>query len=166
MKEEIKKIFFSKFVLIVLASFYVIYSIFSWLGEYFIGKIDLQWSLFLRGSTIILDVAILVTGVFTWLQVHLRKKVKRLKILEKERITVMLYIADTIAILVVFFFPYVTRLFVLLKLNKITTTSFWIDAILASLIVFILAAFFKKISRKFNKWGRKLRIKNGYHKKN
>ncbi len=165
MSEKIKKIFFSNFVLIILASLYIIYSIFAFFGEYIIGKIDLQWSLFLRGSTIILDFVIILTGIFTWLQVYLRKKIKRVRILEKKRLVVVLYIADTVAIMVMFFLPYVVRLFALLRFDKITNFSFWIEFSLGAFVVIFIAFFVKKISRRFKRWGQKIREKNGFKRK-
>ena len=161
MNEKIKKMLFSNLVLIILASLYVMYNIFAFFGEYLIGKIDIQWSLALRGSTVIIDIVLIVTGFFTLVQVRLRKRLKRLKVLEKERITVLLYIADTVAILCVFFFSYVVRLFVLLHFDKITTSGFWINSLLGILVVFLLAANFKKITRKIKKWGKRLKEKHG-----
>lgn len=165
MSKKIKKIFLSNFALIILASFYIIFSTFSFFGEYIIGKIDLEWSLFLRGSTIILDVIIILTGIFTWLQMHLRKKMKRLKILENRRLVIVLYIADTTALLILFFLPYVVRLLALLEFDKITSSSFWIDALLGCFIVVFLAFFIKKIMKSFKRWGQKIQRENGYYKK-
>ena len=165
MDKKIKRFFFSNFTLIILVGLYLIYNVFAFLGEHIIGKIDVQWSLFLRGSTVILDLIIILTGIFTWLQIYLRKKIKKIRILGKERMMVILYLADTIAISIFFFFPYVARLLALLRFEKITNISFWIDFILGGLVVLFLAAVIKKITKKFNKFGKKIQKKKGFQKK-
>jgi hypothetical protein len=120
---------------------------------------DMWWSLFLRGSTVVLDLTIITSGIFVWLQIKLRKKVKKIKMLGRKRLIVVLYIADTIAMIIAFLFPYIARLFLLLRFKKITNISFIINSIIGIIAVVLIAFLLKKITKRITQWSKKIQKK-------
>ncbi len=155
MKQKIKDFFFSKFSLIILSILYIIFSGIAFVGECLIGKTDIQYTLFLRITTIIIDVIIISTGIFTWMQMKLRKKLKTLHPIRR-RITLVLYIADTLAIFLIFFVPYITRLLVLFFENKISAYSFATNSLMGISVVVVIGFLIKRILRRIKKYGNKI----------
>lgn len=161
MKERLKRFFFSRFTLIALAALYVLFAGVSFMGEYFIGKTDLEYTAFLRITTLILDVIIIGAGIFTWIQVRLRKRIK--KLVFRKRMTLILYLADTLAIFLLFFLPYVTRLLVLFFGHKISYYSLLIDTFMGIAVVITIGFLIKKVLRKIKRFGK--RFKKRFKKK-
>ena len=160
--EKFKKFLYSKFVLIVLIALFIIFNVISFFSEKILGKIDYQSVLLLRITTIVWDIIILGSGLFLRFQIHTRKKLK--KILGNKKLFWILYISDTLAIGILLFGPYIGKLLVLLKLERIDEIifrrNFWINAI----ALIILGFFVKSITRQIKKWSRKIFRKKHVHK--
>lgn len=156
MKEKIKNFFFSRFALIALIILYIIFSGISFLAEYFIGKTDLEYTTILRITTIILDIFIIGAGIFTWIQVRIRKRFRTMYIFQK-RMILILYLADTLAIFIIFFLPYVARLLLLFFNEKISYYSLIIDMSMGIAVVITIGFLIKKILRKIKKFGKNLK---------
>ena len=158
-KNKMKKFFFSKFTLIILSLLYIIFSIISFLAEYFIGHTDPEYAAILRITTLILDIIIIGAGILTWMQIFLRKKIRRLSVL-RNNIIMILYLADTIAIITIFLIPYIGRLLLLFFNQKISYNTLFINTIMSIVVVFAIGFFIKRISIKIKKYGKRLKSKN------
>jgi hypothetical protein len=159
-----KKFFFSNFVLIVLITLYTISSGFSLLAEHFIGKTSLEYAGWLRVTNVFIDIMLLATGLLTILQIWLRKKVKKWGF--STSIIAILYVADTLALTIMFFFPYELRLAYLLWIKKISIYTFKMNTYMSIGAVIAFGFLLNFLLKKFKKTGKRIEKKfNGNEKK-
>lgn len=154
-------------VLIILAFLYFCLNIVSFFVEAVIAGMQYDMALFLRITTLILDVTFIVTGLLTGFQVLARKKLRRNKFFAKKP-RLITYVADTISILIFFFSLYYVRIELLFQLDRITHKSFvigfWISFITALFFGALLKSIIKKIKKRLHnmKWKAVLKLQYGF----
>lgn len=146
--KAIKNFFFSKSAIIILIIVYAIIAFVSGVIEYWNGA-SIGAVLFLRGGTVIIDVLIIGLGVYAFTRKWLNKKFLE-KEFFKKRLFWLAYIAETLAIFLLFYLPYVGRaLYLLIDGEKIGITlsshAFIINITLGFIFVLLLGARMKKI---------------------
>ena len=171
MKNKVKTFIFTRFTFIVAGSAYILTQGFAFLTEIFGGNTDISVSLFLRGSTVLIDLLLILPSVFailmtifrkkiiksniiTWVMVVLRKKTKK-TFWARRSIMMRLYVADTTALLFLFYLPYVIRLIVCLRMGKMNQSTFFLNLIIGIVSLLVLGFFGKRIIKRLNRIGRK-----------
>jgi hypothetical protein len=117
-----------------------------------------EWSIILKGSNVIIDIILVTTGVFTALQIWLRKKIKKWSILRK-RMIIILYLADTLSLILVFFSLYALRLAGMFWGKQMTLYSFKINILMSISAIVILGYALKFLLQKLKKTGKKMKKK-------
>ncbi|MFA7298032.1 MAG: hypothetical protein WC010_00075 [Candidatus Absconditabacterales bacterium] len=148
MIQKIKKFLFSKSAIITLFAIYLIIAVGLGTLEYLNGA-SIRAVLFLRGGAIILDFAIVGLGVYTFTRKWLDKKFLK-KDYFRKRLFWLAYIAETLAIFILFYVPYVGRaLYLVIDGEKIGMSLSWhafiINLILGFVFMIVLGAKMKKI---------------------
>lgn len=149
-----KKFFFSKGAIISLIILYLFFAFVSGFVEYLNGA-EIKAVLFLRGGTIILDSLLIGLGFYAFVRKWLNKKFLAREFF-KRRLFLLAYIAETLAIFLLFYLPYVARSWYLVVDGKtigmpLSQKSFIINIILGFIVVIALGAWMKKIIRKLKK---------------
>jgi amino acid transporter len=161
--KKVKNFFFSQGAIISLIVLYVIAALVSGIVEYLNGA-SIRAVIFLRGGTVVLDALLIGLGVYA-----LTRKWLNEKFLEKEffkkRLFWLAYIAETLAIFLLFYLPYVGRsVFLLFDGEKIgmslSLRAFIINLTLGFIFVIVLGAKMKKIIGKLKERANK----NGFDK--
>lgn len=150
----------NKKVVMALAVGYIIFSILSFFGEALVAHIRYDYSLFLRITALLLDIIFILTGVLTLLQVYLRNKLRKQRIFQK-RNRLIIYLSDTMSLMILFFALYIVRLVFLYYLGKIPIISVYIGGSTALGIVILFGAVFNNALRRL-----KMRFKKVFSKKN
>lgn len=146
--------FFSQFAWFVLAGIYLISAGISFCVEYFVGGTDFWSTIFLRGSTVILDILFIGLGIYAITKRWLKKRFLRREIFRKNIFWVF-YLAETLAIFLLFYIPYVIRVIYLFFDNKISTKTLLIDLGIGIFAVIVLGYFIKKFIGRLKKMGKK-----------
>lgn len=152
--KKIKNLFFSKLALIFLVVLYLIAAFVSGAVEYLNGS-SFKVVLFLRGGTMVLDAFIIGLGGYAFTRKWLNKKFEQ-KAFFRKRLFWLAYIAETLAIFLLFYLPYVVRSLYLLLDGKtigmaLSGSAFRTNLVLGFLVVIILGAWMKKIMGKLTK---------------
>lgn len=172
--KKIKILFYAKFSLIIAIASYILSHIVSFVNEYFIEQISLSDTLFLRGSTIILDAIVLLptigaivmlffnkklaTNLLTVGMMWTRKFVKKKSLHKrkhKKSVERALYVADTLGLFFIFSLPYFIRLIFLYYVGRINEDALWKGLIIGIVMLLVLGSFGKKIMKSLDKFGRK-----------
>ena len=171
MKNKLKTFLFTRFTLIVAGSAYVVSQVFAFLTEILAGHTSVLTSLFLRGSTILLDLLLIIPAVLALVMTIFRKKIiksniitvvmvwlrkrSRRNFLAKKSVMTKLYFADTTALICLFYLPYVLRLWIALRIGMVSRTTFWVNIFIGLGSLLVLGFFGKRIIKKLNRTGRK-----------
>jgi len=145
---KVKNFFFSRLAIILLVFVYIITAIGSGCIEYFNGA-SIEAVLFLRGGTILLDTLVIGLGIYTFTRKWLNKKFLEREFFRK-RLFWLAYIAETLAIFLNFYLPYVGRLLYLVLDGKqigipLSMSAFIINLVLGFIFTIVLGAKMKKI---------------------
>lgn len=162
--KTIKNFFFSKLAIILLIFIYLVTAILSGSIEYFNGA-SFKAVLFLRGGTIMLDALIISLGLYTVTRKWLNKKFLEREFFRK-RLFWLAYIAETLAIFLLFYVPYVGRSFYLVLEGEtigmpLSVKAFVVNTILGFVFMIVLGAKMKQILGKLEKKTEQ----NGFEKK-
>jgi len=155
-EKSFKRFFFSRIVSFVLVGLFIIFNIISFLSEWLIAGTDWRWSLVLRGTTVLFDTIL----ILTWLNKIRHRSTTRLKrkIPNGKKLYILLWVSDTIWILLFIFSFYVLKLLALLKLDKIDKQTFQINFWLGLATAILLGAGLKYlidyIKKRTKKWVR------------
>ena len=163
MKKKITNFFFSKFAWIVAIAVYSLSIIVSFVMEHYVGGADIGSTLFLRITTIVLDVAFIASGFYALTKRWLKKRFLRREIFRRNLFWV-LYLAETMAIFLLFYIPYVVRVLYLFLEDKISLQTLIINLTIGIVAVIVLGYFIKKIIKRLKKMGK--RIQDNYNGKN
>jgi hypothetical protein len=170
-RPNLERFFFSNVTSIVLASLLLLFNLIAFLGEWLIAGTDWRWAIVLRGVTIILDMTV-VLFLFNKARIYSNAKIKKMA-LRGKALTIILWIFDTILVLIFIFSFYVVKIFALLKLDKIDERTFKINFWLGFGVAFLLGAaleyliaYIKKRSKKWvrKEWRYRTIKKNGFNK--
>ena len=164
---KLRNFFFSKFAWIVAIAVYSLSIIGSFLMEHYVGGTDIRSTLFLRITTIVLDVAFIASGFYALTKRWLKKRFLRRELFRRNLFWV-LYLAETLAIFLLFYIPYVVRILYLFFENKITIQTLIINLSIGIFAVVVLGYFINKIIKRLKKMGKKFQDnynakKNGKH---
>lgn len=162
--KKVKNFFFSKLAIILLIFIYAATAILSGCIEYLNGA-SLKAVLFLRGGTILLDAVIIGLGLYTFTRKWLNKRFLEREFFRK-RLFWLAYIAETLAIFLLFYVPYVGRSFYLVLEGEtigmpLSVKAFMVNIILGFLFMIVLGAKMKQILGKLEKKTEQ----NGFEKK-
>ncbi len=135
---------FNPKVLLILALLYFVFSIFSFLVEMKIAGMKYDIALFMRITALILDIFFIISGLLTRLQATLRNRLRKINVFAKNP-RLIIWIADTTAIMVFFFILYYVRLEVCFQMGLMTKKSFIIGLLLSLGINFVFGGLFQKI---------------------
>ena len=130
-------------------SILVVLNVLAFLGEVFFAKIDWEYALILRGSTIAIDG--IFVGSYTYIRLRLRRRLRHKLVYHAT-----IYLSDTIAVLLIFYSLYVLRLVIFLHLHWIEKNSFIVDSagglLVAILFGWLLAYLTKKAKIKLKRY--------------
>lgn len=169
--KELKIYFYTRFSLIIAGGSYLLSQFVAFMIEYHVSNASIWSVLFLRGSTLLLDMLVILPGVLAILMTIFRKKITksniitvvmvwfrksgRKSLISKKSTLLTLYIADTFGLFMVFYLPYIIRLFVLYELGNIQKTTFVINMIIGVASLLFLGFWGKRIIKNLNRFGRK-----------
>lgn len=116
----------------------------AFFGEVFVAKVDWEYALILRLSTIAIDG--LFVGLYTYIRLRLRKKLRH-----KLANNATIYLSDTIAVLLIFYSLYLLRLVLFLYLDFISKESFILNTVGGLLVAVLFGWLLAYITKKSKK---------------